>query len=186
MAEFVTKLVLEPCKMVVVHPDWNDIYWNPLLLEMCVSRYEIPSGQAIYLRDRSKKALKAPLWNTQISLIDSEAIKIDPARLDPDLVKWVRARSRNWGFDDLIREMQSRNGPDNFLTLEKEIPSTNLSKKPVISCPVTEQACEIPAIAQSSERDGCTITEKVPKIPEKEAAQVQKKCLEWKIPFCFA
>ena len=54
-AEFVTKLAHEPCKMVVVHPDWNDQYWNPLLLEMCVSRYEIPSGKAIYLLDRSKK-----------------------------------------------------------------------------------------------------------------------------------
>jgi hypothetical protein len=75
MAEFVTKLALEPCKMVVVHPDWNDQYWAPLLLEMCVARYEIPSGKAIYLRDRSKKALKAPLWNTQISLIDSKTQK---------------------------------------------------------------------------------------------------------------
>ena len=185
LAEFVTKLALEPCKMVVVHPDWNDQYWNPLLLEMCITRYEIPSGKAIYLRDRSKKALKAPLWNTQISLIDSEANKIDPERLDPDLVKWVRARSRNWGFDDLIREMQSRYGPDNFPTLEKEIPSTKLSPNPISPPIASKPDCEIPAITRSrggggSQRGESALTKQVSKKSENGAAQVQKKmpCVE--------
>ena len=165
MAEFVTKLALEPCKMIVVHPDWNDKYWNPLLLEMCVSRYEIPSGQAIYLRDRSKKALKAPLWNTHISLIDSVALKIDPKRLDPDLVKWVRARSRNWGFDDLIREMQARADRDTIPTVEVEIPTQNFSKNPSkvpeIPPELTNPDIEMQTIALPTGR-GATILEKVP------------------------
>ena len=31
LAKVVTKLCLEPTKMILVHPDWQDQYWSPLL-----------------------------------------------------------------------------------------------------------------------------------------------------------
>ena len=29
--KLVTKLIMEPCRMLIVHPDWQDDYWAPFL-----------------------------------------------------------------------------------------------------------------------------------------------------------
>jgi hypothetical protein len=60
LAHFVTKLAMEPTKVLVVHPDWSDGYWCPLLHSMTTQKWEIKSGTPIYARDRSNKPLKSP------------------------------------------------------------------------------------------------------------------------------
>ena len=45
LSKVVTKLCLEPTKMVLVHPDWCDDYWAPLLKSISESRIEVKSGK---------------------------------------------------------------------------------------------------------------------------------------------
>ena len=126
MDKLVTKLVLEPTRMVVVHPDWQDDYWAPLLKDITVSRLEIGAGQAIYLRDKGNKPLKAPLWNTQISLVDSKKLSVPLDHLNPKLVHWVKARSKDFGFGELQYHVsQLKHKICETPCLEREIPVSN-------------------------------------------------------------
>ena len=82
LPEVVTKACLEPTRMILVHPDWEDNYWSPLLNEITVHRAQIPSGIPVYLTERTKKPLPAPLWNTQVSLLDT-TVKTIPEEQHP-------------------------------------------------------------------------------------------------------
>jgi len=86
LSKVVTKVCMEPTRMVLVHPDWADQYWSPLLKEISLTRFAIPSGTSIYVSDFSAKSLPAPLWNTQISLLDTSAKNVSSEKLDPKIV----------------------------------------------------------------------------------------------------
>ena len=98
LPEVVTKACLEPTRMILVHPDWEDNYWSPLLNEITVHRAQIPSGTPVYLTERTKKPLPAPLWNTQVSLLDTTVKTIPLERLNPKLVRWLNQKSKKWGY----------------------------------------------------------------------------------------
>ena len=119
LSKVVTKICLEPTRMILVHPDWNDQYWSPLLKEISVGRVQIASGTPLYFSDRSKKPLPSPMWNTHISLVDTEIHQVPIEKLDPKLVKWLRRVSKNWGFEELQNEMK-RYPRENLSTVEEE------------------------------------------------------------------
>ena len=106
--------------MVLVYADWQDDYWSPLLRLISVARVDIKSGQPVYHWDGSKKPLPPPLWNTQVSLVDTKQREISPTLLNPKLVKWLGKLSLNWGFEDLQREM-TKYPKKTLVTSEQEI-----------------------------------------------------------------
>jgi len=108
--KFVTKMILQPCRVILVHPDWVDSYWSPLLRKISLHRLQVGSGQAIYVKDKSKKPLKSPLWNTQISMVDTFVQKVDFSELDPLLVKFVQRHDRNWGLKELRFNVETLRG----------------------------------------------------------------------------
>ena len=59
------------------------------------------------------------MWNTHVSLVDTEIRQVPIERLDPKLVKWLRRVSKNWGFEDLQNEMK-RYPKENLSTVEEE------------------------------------------------------------------
>ena len=105
LSKVVTKLCLEPTRMILVHPDWVDQYWSPLLRDITLSRVQIPSGTPVFVTDRKKKPLPAPMWNTQISLVNTEIKTVPPEKLDPKITKWLQRVSKNWSFSELQFEM---------------------------------------------------------------------------------
>ncbi len=119
LSRVVTKLCLEPTRMVLVHPDWQDQYWAPLLRSISVARVEIPSGTPVFESDRSHNPLPAPPWNTHVSIVDTFVKKVPFEQLDPQIVKFLRKTSKNWTFDDLIRE-QRKYPKFQFETVEVE------------------------------------------------------------------
>ena len=61
ISKVVRKLCMEPTKMILVHPDWQDQYSSPLLKKISVARVEIPSGIPVFRTDHSQKELPSPL-----------------------------------------------------------------------------------------------------------------------------
>lgn len=105
MSKVVTKLCLEPCKMVLVYPNWVDQYWYPILEKISVAKVQVPSGVKLYKSDWDDRPLPAPQWNTCVSLVDTTSMKVDERELDPKIVKFIQKSSKNWNLDDLQREM---------------------------------------------------------------------------------
>jgi len=85
-----------------------------------VARVQIASGTPLYFSDRSKKPLPSPMWNTQVSVVDTEIHKVPLEKLEPRLVKWLRKVSKNWSFDELKNEMK-KYPRENLSTVEEEI-----------------------------------------------------------------
>ena len=138
LSKVVTKVCLEPTRLILVHPDWVDQYWSPLLREITVSRVQISSGTPIYVSDRTKKPLPSPLWNTQVSLVNTEVKNVSPEKLDPKLVRWLQRTSKNCGFEDLQGEMKKY--PKADLTTVEE--STQVQVQVVPPPPVVVTSCD--------------------------------------------
>ena len=139
LAKVVTKLCLEPSRMVLVHPDWRDEYWTPLLKSITDHRIEIKSGKPIYLSDHSKKPLPSPSWNTLVSLVDSTKYQVDSNMLDPKIKRLLQRMSKNWGLSELKHEVSKY--PQNIGTFDQisdlgEGPiQTNVVEKPCLVAP---------------------------------------------------
>ena len=92
---------------------------------------EIGKGKAIYLRDRAKKPLQAPLWNSQVTLVDSTRFSVDPGQLDPEMVRWVQRRDKDLSLEDLrIRMPRSHSYPTIEIEFQTESASIPLQIEP--------------------------------------------------------
>ena len=89
LSKVVTKLCLEPTKMILVTPDWHDQHWSRILDKISVARVEIPSGTPLYTSDWENKPLPAPIWNTFVSLVDTTLQNVSLQELDPKLVRQI-------------------------------------------------------------------------------------------------
>ena len=98
--EVLTKIVLEPCRVVLVTPVWQDHPWWQPLDKLTVARHYIPPQTGIYQRSHTQPILPGPHWATAISLVDSVHWQASPHM--PDLVPWVRKTSCNKDRADLL------------------------------------------------------------------------------------
>ena len=74
MDKVVTKIIVEPCTVVLVTPEWRDQdWWKPLDM-ITGARTYIPAHQGIYHRDGQLNALPGPTWRTVVSLVDSKKL----------------------------------------------------------------------------------------------------------------
>ena len=71
LPQVVTKVALEPCRMVLVTPEWRKEPWWTTLDKLTVARVIIPAGDAIYSGEGCTTPLPGPVWRTVVSLVDS-------------------------------------------------------------------------------------------------------------------
>ena len=103
-----TKIVLEPTRIVLVAPEWNGLPWQRLLQKLATKQFVVTQGEPLYVCDWHEKPLPSPQWNTVISYIDTTNFNVDPKEPDKDIVKWISKVRRQWGRDDLHKQMQDQ------------------------------------------------------------------------------
>ena len=105
MEEVVTKLILEPCKVVLVAPEFKQASWWKPLDMITVARVYLPAHQGVYVGDCQHTILPPPEWRTSISLVDT--IKWTSRPIRPQLVSWVQRTSQHKGMEHLQNDIPS-------------------------------------------------------------------------------
>jgi hypothetical protein len=121
LPKVVTKLCLEPTKMILVTPNWSGQDWARLLDKISIARVEIPSGTKLYVGDWEKRPLPSPPWNTYVSLVDTVFCQVPLGELDPKMVRQVQKASRAWNFEDLEKEVRKYPRVISDETMDKEV-----------------------------------------------------------------
>ena len=100
MERVVTKLVLDPCQMVLVTPHWKGTWWQRILDKIVVRQFVVPLGTSLYKGDWDKKALPTPPWETVVSFLDTRKISVYIKECDLKTIRWVKSRNwiRNWDW----------------------------------------------------------------------------------------
>ena len=118
-----TKIAVEPCRMILVTPNWPGSKWMRILDTVAIKQSFVPPETPLYKGDSQKKTLPPPPWETMVSLIDTKWNKPNASELDPKMVKYIKKMSKEWGQADL---MAAVHGYPRFATpetMEKEIQS---------------------------------------------------------------
>ena len=95
----VTKIILEPCRVILTTPDWDDsTWWKPLQL-LTDNYLHIPAGNSLFCRDGESEPLPSLKWGTVISLVDS--IKWQTLPHSQDWVDGVRKTNQGKTLEDI-------------------------------------------------------------------------------------
>ena len=160
LSKVVTKFCLEPTRCVLVHPEWIDQYWSPLLKDITVARVEIASGTPLFVSDHSKKPLPSPLRNTHVSLVNTEKLSVPTEKPNPKIVKWLQRTSRNWSFEYMQSQMRlypkfDLTTVDHEVQAETCLPIPNLVSVPVDHPQTSERPCKN-SVCQPHQEDRLT------------------------------
>ena len=120
----ITKLVHEPCKLVLVTPNWPGRPWRRILDKIAVVQYKVPAGEPLYETDRDKKPLPAPFWETIISFIDTFHFSAPENECDLSTLKWVIKTGKDLGQNDLIQRVAKYPWTKGEVTMEFTSPET--------------------------------------------------------------
>ena len=94
------KVCLEPCRMVLTHPLWDDQPWFSLLQKIAIKTHVVEPGTPVFYTDK-KKLLPSPLWQTAVTLLDTTQKEVRLQWLDPQVVKSLHLSNRGWGRKEL-------------------------------------------------------------------------------------
>ena len=119
LKKVVTKACLEPCKIILVAPNWNSGNWKQLLGKVATHVFEIPPHIPVFERSKGEGLLPGKHWSIQVSVIDTTTLHFGKGDLDPLLVQEIENDSKGWGPDKLMFEMRSY--PNGGGTLSKSI-----------------------------------------------------------------
>ena len=139
MERVLTKVALEPQRIIMVAPDWGDSPWRQLLEKLSVSQVQVSSGLSLYKSDGSKRPLPSPSWNTLVSVLDSSLVRVPLSELDTKVVKWVQKQSRGWDLPKLCEEVRKYPRPLQYdagmereeREVQTETPEEDFSSPPV-------------------------------------------------------
>ena len=104
MEQVVSKIALEPCKISICVPVWEQKLWWKSLHDLCISYICLPTERGIYLEGwkRIGRPLQPPTWQSAIFLLDS---RVRTCTVTPNNKAWVSAKSQGKGWSELIQEM---------------------------------------------------------------------------------
>ena len=88
MSKVVTKVLLEPCRMVLVAPVWHDQPWWKVLEQITVSRVYLPQHMPVYCTDSCDNPLPGPTWATAVSFVNTH--KWSVAVPWQDVERWIK------------------------------------------------------------------------------------------------
>eukprot|EP00669_Euglena_mutabilis_P000332 TRINITY_DN1049_c0_g3_i2.p3 TRINITY_DN1049_c0_g3~~TRINITY_DN1049_c0_g3_i2.p3 ORF type:complete len:152 (+),score=3.51 TRINITY_DN1049_c0_g3_i2:2268-2723(+) len=57
LLKVIVKCCLNPCKLILTHPKWEDQSWYQLLKKVAVQTVEVPPGTEVYYTDRKNCSL---------------------------------------------------------------------------------------------------------------------------------
>ena len=101
MAKIITKLILEPCRVVLVAPEWkHEPWWKPLEM-LTVSREYLHCQLRAYRGDHQTDSLPPPGWRTTVNLLDTRKWTISP--FCPLLVAWVERHCQGKTLHHLLQ-----------------------------------------------------------------------------------
>ena len=90
----ITKVVHEPCKIVLVTPNWGNRSWKRILDKIALAQFCVPENDSLYETDRDKNPLPAPKWETTISLVDTTKFNVNECECDSNTLNWVKKTSK--------------------------------------------------------------------------------------------
>ena len=106
LLELLTKMVLEPCEMVLITPEWTGAKFQRLLDRLTLRRVDLTEVEGSIFISDGGHPLPAPHWRCVASLVSSRRCNVAEAELDPTVVQWVTARSRKLGPSDLVQHFE--------------------------------------------------------------------------------
>lgn len=125
MGKLLTKACLEPCRMVLVTPNWEKYGWKKMLEEITLKRHVIAPGTPIYEKANSTRLLPGRHWETWVSYIDTRKKRLPKYRLDPRWIEEITDECLNWGMQELEEEMEKypeeRYGSDHLVPEKKTV-----------------------------------------------------------------
>ena len=131
----ITKVVHNPCKIVLVSPNWPGRPWKRILDKIALCQFFVPPGEPLYETDRDKNPLPAPLWETTVSLVDTTKCNVNEIECDPNTLKWVTKTCKDLGPEDLKSRVAkypwTKEVPEmDFLTPDEQKPEKKTVSRP--------------------------------------------------------
>ena len=105
LPKVVSKICLEPCRMVLVTPVWKSEKWYQILEKIAIQQVFVEEDTPLYQSD-DRKILPSPKWQTVVSLIDTTKRNVPFSSLEPIPVKFVQGKTQGWGRENLNSKVQ--------------------------------------------------------------------------------
>jgi len=86
LLKVIGKSCLNPCKLVLTHPKWEEKSGYKLVKKVAAQTVEVPSGTEVYYTDKSKLLL-SPQRQTEISLIETTQKRVFLHDLDSQVAE---------------------------------------------------------------------------------------------------
>jgi hypothetical protein len=99
------KACLQPCKLILAHPVWEDESWYKLLKKIAIKTYHVEQGTPVFYTDK-KVLLPSPSWQTAITLIDTTKKNVTSENLDPHIVGALLKIDRGFGREKLEKAVR--------------------------------------------------------------------------------
>ena len=120
LGKVLTKIVAEPCAILLVTPFWVGTNWMRILEKIALKQILVPVEDEVFQKD-NKKLFPAPSWQTCVSLVDTRKLNIQLCELDSNILKQIARVSRKWGRDNLLQEVRKYPKFSVCETMEKEV-----------------------------------------------------------------
>ena len=113
LGKVLTKVALEPFRMVLRSPDWGahggNEYWRTLLDKLTLTSIQLPDD-AIYVPMGGKTPIRKPGWGSMLSVGDRSLAPVTWEDLDPAMVKEIQRESSRYTLDVLKNQLRPRDG----------------------------------------------------------------------------
>ena len=135
LSQVITKVILEPCVIILVTPEWRDYPWWKTLDLLTISRVYLPADQPTNKADGQPYPMPGTHWRTAISLIDSTKWNT-PAPWHP-ITTWVQNHCQHKSLADITKSIliHTRSGldtddPSSDSSMEENTPTQSLPSHP--------------------------------------------------------
>ena len=102
ISKVLTKVVLEPCKLLLVIPKWETATWFDTLRSISIDYISISKNNPIF-EGSTHSILQPPSWDVWVCRIDTTKRTISTDSLLRDDILFVKRNSRQWNSDMLQR-----------------------------------------------------------------------------------
>ena len=101
----VLKACLEPCRMVLVAPNWQKGDWKEILDRIKVKEIFYDASQPIFERNKDSTLLPGRHWGVKVYYFDTQKTPVQKGELDPVIVEEIENDSMGWGLEELEQNL---------------------------------------------------------------------------------
>ena len=99
------KILKEPCRIVLVTPNWKGSNRKRLLSKLSQAQFFVPANTPLYKGDWDGTPLPSPSWETVVSLLDTRVFNVGKEEIDPSVWKWLEKKCKGWDSKKLDKEI---------------------------------------------------------------------------------